>query len=714
MRDINSLKRALEYISSDDYQTWITVIAALKNEVIEGQLDETDAYELALDFSATSSKFDAEELYKKWLSFENKPSNLATPGVIFELARENGYEKSSTTACTTSISAMKIGQEINIDEKENTVAEDKLDTLQSRANHLITFLRAMYKQDDYIRIQTEVDYNSDRKKWTPTGKGKYTYTVGEIIAKINENLKQKKPTLLGLELGQLSKDGSYNHKAGGWCSINSLDGKGVDNGNVSQYKYALLESDEISKEEQLKYIHALNLPYKALIDSGNKSIHCILLINAKTYKEYGDRVRFIYDFCEKAGFAVDRADKNPSRMYRLPGLIRGDVVQRWIELKKDSQIQTFDGWQSSLIIGNPVEMSSAIENFDAARDLAPELIHGILRKGHKMLISGSSKCGKTATLIELALALACGKKWLGFDCEKSRVVYYNMEVDAGSFTNRVVSVVNELKLDKNEYANYFYTFNLRGITLPLPKFIDLIIPRLKSLKADVVIIDPIYKLMSGDENTSKDVGAFVGQFDRLAAAAGVSVIYSHHYTKGSAYNNSLKAIADRAAGSGVFGRDADAIVTMTQLHYEPLPDRPFVTAWKVESVLREFAPMPETNVFYDYPVHRLDTEHLLDDAKFAGDAMTRGGERRGEQLSAEKDESAERVYKYLRYHLCTHTGSVDTTLAGKSALRTKTVQNDCKISQSTLSRYINDSQEFMFVKDGRIGYVVRADTSTSE
>ena len=43
-----------------------------------------------------------------------------------------------------------------------------------------------------------------------------------------------------------------------------------------------------------------------------------------------------------------------------------------------------------------------------------ELIKGIVRVGHKMLISGSSKAGKSFLLMELAVSLSEGIEWLDF------------------------------------------------------------------------------------------------------------------------------------------------------------------------------------------------------------------------------------------------------------------------------------------------------------
>ena len=63
--------------------------------------------------------------------------------------------------------------------------------------------------------------------------------------------------------------------------------------------------------------------------------------------------------------------------------------------------------------------------------LQPELIKGLLRRGHKMILSGASKSGKSFMLVELALSLATGNKWVGFTCKRCKVcrcyiwIFYN-------------------------------------------------------------------------------------------------------------------------------------------------------------------------------------------------------------------------------------------------------------------------------------------------
>lgn len=57
--------------------------------------------------------------------------------------------------------------------------------------------------------------------------------------------------------------GDYNDKAGAWIRFNPLDGKGVKNDNVSDYRYALVESDVVELEKQKQSLENWNYPLPA-------------------------------------------------------------------------------------------------------------------------------------------------------------------------------------------------------------------------------------------------------------------------------------------------------------------------------------------------------------------------------------------------------------------------------------------------------------------
>ena len=68
--------------------------------------------------------------------------------------------------------------------------------------------------------------------------------------------------------------------------------------------------------------------------------------------------------------------------------------------------------------------------------------------------------------------------------------------------------------------------------------------------------------ISDAEFSSPEMATFCNFFDRIARDTGASVIDCHHHSKG---NQGDKRSADRASGSGVFARDPDALLDMTEL-----------------------------------------------------------------------------------------------------------------------------------------------------
>ena len=77
-----------------------------------------------------------------------------------------------------------------------------------------------------------------------------------------------------------------------------------------------------------------------------------------------------------------------------------------------------------------------------------------------------------------------------------------------------------------------------------------------------IIIDPIYKVITGDENSADQMAKFCNQFDKVCTELGCAVIYCHHHSKG---RQGDKRSMDRASGSGVFARDPDALLDMIEL-----------------------------------------------------------------------------------------------------------------------------------------------------
>lgn len=108
---------------------------------------------------------------------------------------------------------------------------------------------------------------------------------------------------------------------------------------------------------------------------------------------------------------------------------------------------------------------------------SPAMIEGVLRKGHKMLLAGPSKAGKSFALIELAVCIASGTPWMNrFECRRGKVLYVNLEVDPASAKHRFHDVSKALELPEEAVQAMLPNidlWNLRGYCINWPHFVDI-------------------------------------------------------------------------------------------------------------------------------------------------------------------------------------------------------------------------------------------------
>ena len=594
--------KLLEYINpiTCTYEEWLQVGMALCHEGYPVEVwDSWSQQDL--------ERYNDGECYAKWDSFRGNPTPI-TGATITQMAKERGWEPKEQAKEDKALAWDDVITDDVIIVDQHYIEDEyiKEPSAWNPIDEIIQYLEAVFDKSDIIGISMQSMLRKDGK-YSPSSAGVYTKTAGEYIDRLRKYQKtcEDVKDVIGYAMGD------YNPAAGAWIRFNPLDGYGIKNDNVTEYRYALVESDNMSTGKQKAIIESLELPVAALVHSGNKSIHAIVHIDASSYEEYRRRVDYLYKVCKKNGLMVDGADRNPSRLSRLPGLLRNGKKQFLIatHIGKES----YDEWKEWIEAVNddlpePEELSSVWGDMP---DLAPSLIDGVLRQGHKLLISGASKAGKSFALIELCIAIAEGNKWLGFDCAKGRVLYVNLELDRASCLHRFKDVYKALKLPPQSINN-IDIWNLRGKSLPMDKLAPKLIRRAQKKEYIAIVIDPIYKVITGDENSADQMAHFCNQFDKICTELHSAVIYCHHHSKGG---QGMKRAMDRASGSGVFARDPDAILDMIQLCVDDEKDteedslKP--TAWRISGTLREFPTFEAVNVWFAYPIHKMDDTGLL-------------------------------------------------------------------------------------------------------
>jgi len=387
-------------------------------------------------------------------------------------------------------------------------------------------------------------------------------------------------------------DRCFTTPLGLYIRINPMREGGAKNDDVTAFRHVLVEFDRndkgepIPKEVQFGNIVASRLPVSAVIDSGNKSIHAWVRVDAPDASEYKRRVDIIWDWF--ADLSLDKQNKNPSRLSRCPDgwrTVDGEKRQQRL-LAVNIGTASWAEWETEHAHDGLPKIVSGIEFMGTLRPEPPQIIRGVLHQGCKMIIGGASKARKSWTLIDMMLAVSSGVPWWGFPTEQGRSLYINFELPDFAFQYRLKAIA--AAKGSTDFSG-FDLWNLRGYATDFSVLIPKILARIKDGRYTLIILDPIYKgLGKRDENKAGDIASLCNEIEQLAVQSGAAVVFGAHYSKG---NQAGKEAIDRIGGSGVFARDPDVILTMTpheekdayvvDLTLRALPQvEPFVVRWQ--------------------------------------------------------------------------------------------------------------------------------------
>jgi RecA-family ATPase len=729
------LMEVLNHIDPSElsYQDWINVGMALQHEGYT--VDVWDRW------SMNDRRYHAGECEKKWRGFHGAGTPV-TGGTIVQYARDQGwtppYDPGTALDWNDTISVEGVVVDKNWVEGREVIEPKQWDP----ARELIKYLEALFEAGENVGYVVKSWKKEEENKWVPADSGTCDRTAGQLVELLSQ---------CNGDIGSVL--GDYDPEGGAWIRFNPMDGKGAKNENVTDFKYALVESDSMDIEKQHAIIRELELPVACLVHSGGKSLHAIVRVDAVDYTEYRKRVDYLYDICKKNGLAIDQQNRNPSRLSRMPGVMRGGQKQFIVDTNIGKESWTeWKEWIESINddLPDPESLDDVWENLP---ELAPTLIDGLLRQGHKMLIAGPSKAGKSFLQIEMCIAIAEGKHWLNWACTQGKIMYVNLELDRASCLHRFKDVYQALGWQPKNLKN-IDIWNLRGKSRPMDKLAPMLIRRAAKKNYIAIVIDPIYKVITGDENSADQMSNFCNQFDKVCTELGVAVIYCHHHSKGS---QGGKKSMDRASGSGVFARDPDALIDLIELETteelmkqqenravcdacrqyldantkweddlsqddlcssfqmmeyckEKLEKWQMavlernieaakakvkgMTAWRIEGTLREFSKFEPQNLWFNYPVHELDKSGVLGDIQPEADAPSW-------KKNFSKKKNPEEAKKERKESLETNYESILSFNNGEKV----TVKELCEAmgkSEDTIRRHIKEHGGF-WITDGEVG-----------
>lgn len=333
------------------------------------------------------------------------------------------------------------------------------------------------------------------------------------------------------------------------------------NDNVSNFRHVLCEwdgaEDGSGKADQRARIEASNLPVTLLIDSGKKSIHAWIRVDAKTREEWEHRRDVIF-----RDLQCDPKNKDVARVSRCAGAVR--VVNEEPRVQKLLAVnigaKSWGEWETKRV-GLPaiINLNQLAKSNPQA---TPEVIKGVLNMGLKLLLAGPSKARKSWCLLDLALSVVLGRPWLGFDTHEGRVLYINFELKEWMLWDRITKIAESRgMMQLGERGDWLSIWNLRGRIHDIAALTAPLIEAIKGGGYSLVVMDPAYKAMGDrDENAAGDINKFQNEMEAVCAQTGAAFVLAHHFAKG---NSREKTGIDRMSGSGVWARDPDAVLTMT-------------------------------------------------------------------------------------------------------------------------------------------------------
>lgn len=249
--------------------------------------------------------------------------------------------------------------------------------------------------------------------------------------------------------------------------------------------------------------------------------------------------------------------------------------------------------------------------------LRSPILSKLLREGETMNIIAAPKTGKSWLTLDLALAVASGRPWLGrYETAPGEVLIIDNELHRETSASRVPQVARARGLDFSRVGRRVAIDNLRGRLrdiFGLRPYFD----RLEPGRFRLVILDAFYRFMplGGDENDNATMAGIYNAIDAYADRLGCAFVLIHHSTKG---NQSGKSVTDVGAGAGSQSRATD-----THLVLRPHEEEGCVV---LDAAVRSWAPVEPAGLRWSFPVWDFDAS--LDPAQLRSERPGRKKEPR--------------------------------------------------------------------------------------
>ena len=198
------------------------------------------------------------------------------------------------------------------------------------------------------------------------------------------------------------------------------------------------------------------------------------------------------------------------------------------------------------------------EMSDLLRSEIPDIdfcIEQVIPEMGIVCIYGPLEQFKSTLCLYFALCLATGKDTFIFKTKKRcHVLWIDEEMGVVGLKNKVSKLCKGLKIDPKELEGYFRYESIKGFKLDDDKSNEHLKSIIMGQDTDVVFIDSISRVMTGDENKVQDVNRLHINMRNLCEDCAITFVTIHHTKKSN--GKQIKRI-ESLRGSSDFGNQVD-------------------------------------------------------------------------------------------------------------------------------------------------------------
>lgn len=552
-------------------------------------------------------------------------------------------------------------------------------TMDKQKEDMIHFLQTVFEEHE--RIAYQVIYEKAEFG------GEVDRRVQQYMVHVRDFIEQIRQTRYWDELFPRPNDLKEFTFKGVHIQFNPIKEDAKKPQEVSCYRYALVEQATRYPYHSIQAFEALEIPFTVLVDGGdNYMLQALVRVDAQTIEEYQERLEYIYATLKRANIMADHSHRHPSSSIRLPGIPWGNVLHRL--LATHMGCRDFARWQQKTrMVGTGYEEIEVVsDHVDKEYTDDAYFIEGVLGQGGKMIVTGPPKSYKTFMLFDLAIALNWGQQWFGYQCRKSKVLYLNFELRKGDCYKRLQAIMKARGLQPADLSNFEIWHNIDQ-PRPMRDLARTLVDRVRNNGYEVIIVDPVYCVMDGDESSASSVKDLLDAFSYLIRYMNTAVIFCHHHNKSSKQQTD---VVDRSSGSSLFGRFPSAMVDIEMLDFSKYEDEllemgynPDKTrAAKIELALRNYELADKIYAWFQYP------QYVIDETGFLRGVYKGKKIKKDDNGKPELNKAQQAEMNQQKLELLIKTEYIEKQING---MHVDTIRKSIPVTPKTIRNYVNAS-----------------------